>query len=424
MTRNESPSERRLRLVETHGYNGLALLTLDAGWRYFEPPETEGFIPYELHRGTAVACGDPVCAEEDLPALMTAFADYCAARTWRFAFVGTSARAARAAADLGFRVVKVGEEPFLDLTRRNLNGDAAKKARSAINLARRTGITVEEYDRPSPAIDGEIEEVSREWADSRRALPMGFLLRSRPLANRECKRIFIATHQGRIVGVLTAAPAPGRRLLYVEEVLRRPDSPYGTTELLVGAARQAAAEAGFKLFSLGVAPLQGATDQPYGRFRLLRGLIGAIYSKAGFIYSFRSLNHWKKKFAPTFWEDSFVVYRGALVPAALAILAAFAPEGLPSLVLPRRMQWLRVVPPAFLWLAAAGGILATGFAAYEFPILRMPADAGFDGVMLARFPAGLLRGAAESTLLAHRVISSVVLLALAAATIWRRRVRA
>ncbi len=422
--RNESPSERRLRLVETHGYNGLALLTLDAGWRYFEPPEFEGFIPYELHRGTAVACGDPVCSDEDLPALITAFAEYCAGRKWRFTFVGMSARAGKVAVDLGFRVVKVGEEPFLDLNRRNLNGDAAKKARSAINLARRTGITVEEYTHPSPAIDGEIEEVSREWANSRRALPMGFLLRSRPLVNREHKRTFIASHQGRIVGVLTAAPAPGRHLLYVEEVLRRPDSPYGTTELLVGAARQAAAESGFQLFSLGVAPLQGATEQPYGRFRLLRGLIGTIYDRAGFIYSFRSLNHWKKKFAPTFCEDSFVVYRGALLPAALAILAAFAPEGLPSLLLPRRAQWLRVVPPAFLWLAALGGVFLTAFVAYEVPVLRMPADAGLDGVMLARFPAGFLRGAAESTLLAHRVISSVVLLALAAATFWRRRARA
>ena len=51
MTRVESAAERRQRLVDTHAYNGLALLTLYDGWRYFEPPGLDGFVAYELHRG-------------------------------------------------------------------------------------------------------------------------------------------------------------------------------------------------------------------------------------------------------------------------------------------------------------------------------------------------------------------------------------
>src|SRR2546430_15935058 len=57
--RNESPSARRLRQVETHGYNGLALLTTYDGWRYFEPSDIDGVIAYEFHRGAALACRDP-----------------------------------------------------------------------------------------------------------------------------------------------------------------------------------------------------------------------------------------------------------------------------------------------------------------------------------------------------------------------------
>ena len=77
MTITEHASSRRLRLVEAHGYNGLALLTLYDGWRYFEPSDIEGFIAFELHRGIAVACGDPVCAESDLRRLIERFAEYC-----------------------------------------------------------------------------------------------------------------------------------------------------------------------------------------------------------------------------------------------------------------------------------------------------------------------------------------------------------
>ena len=40
----ESSAERRLRLVRKHAYNGLALLTLYDGWRYFEYPGIDGFI--------------------------------------------------------------------------------------------------------------------------------------------------------------------------------------------------------------------------------------------------------------------------------------------------------------------------------------------------------------------------------------------
>jgi len=40
------------------------------------------------------------------------------------------------------------------------------------------------------------------------------------------------------------------------------------------------------------------------------------------------------------------------------IVAAFAPDGIPSLVLPKKMQWLRFVPAALLWSGAAAGVVA------------------------------------------------------------------
>jgi len=105
MQRTETSAERRIRLLQTHGYNGLGLLTLYDGWRYFEPSDLAGFISYEVHRKTAVACGDPVCAESDLPEMIRRFAEYCAGRGWRFSFVGASDRVARVAAQLGLKAV-------------------------------------------------------------------------------------------------------------------------------------------------------------------------------------------------------------------------------------------------------------------------------------------------------------------------------
>ena len=423
MERTETASERRLRLIDTHGYNGLALLTLYDGWRYFEPSEVDGFVAFELHRGTAVACGDPVCAEADLPALMTRFAAYCSAHKWRFAFVGASARVGRVAAELGYQTVKVGEEPFFDLRQYSLSGKSAKKARSAINLARRTGITVEEYREPSPAVDSEIAEIAQDWLDHRNAPPMGFLLRSRPFARRERKRTFIAWHEGRLVGAMTCAPAPARGMLYVEEQLRRSDAPYGTTELLIESAREQAKADGLQLLSLGTSPMQGATQQPYGRFRALRLMFSLLTTRWNFIYSFRSLNHYKKKFAPSFWEDTFVIYRGALVLSAISIVTAFSPDGIPSLVLPKKLQWLRFVPAALLWASAAAGIVATAFVAWAFPELTTPVRMGLHAAILALVPADLMFDRTQGAVAAHRLISTLVVLGLGA-LMWQRRARA
>ena len=77
---------------------------------------------------------------------------------------------------------------------------------------------------------------------------MAFLLRSRPLALRDQKRIFVARQGDRIIGVITCSPAPARGMLLVEELLRRGDAPHGTTEVLIDAASSLSCE----LMSLGV----------------------------------------------------------------------------------------------------------------------------------------------------------------------------
>ncbi len=417
----ESAIERRLRLVRQHGYNGLTLLTLYDGWRYFEPPNIEGFVPYELHRSVVVACGDPVCAEGDLGALLAGFVEYCQLRGWRFAMVGATPRVAQAAAKLHLKPLKIGEEALFDLSGPMPRGKAAKRARWAINKARRSGVAVEEYRKPSNAVDDEIQEVADEWLGVRKGPPMAFLLRSRPLSLRDEKRIFVARQGDRIVGVITCSPAPARKLLLVEELLRRQDAPYGTSELLIDASRAAASRDGYRLFSLGVSPLQGSERQPYGKFRLPRVLFVFCQSRINFLYNFSLLNRFKKKFGSSCWEDSYLVYGNSLPTVALALVAAFAPDGIPSLLLPRRLQWLRFIPAPALWVATATVVALATFAVWEFSALRMPFELAGDLLSPMRLPAILLIRDARVAVLAHRLLASIALALLAGGFLWRGR---
>ena len=88
-----------------------------------------------------------------------------------------------------------------------------------------------------------------------------------------------------------------------------------------------------------------------------------------------------------------------------------------------RLKWLRFVPGAALWTGAAAGVVLTGVAAWEFPLLTLPIREAFDALELVRFPAGFMVGVTRGAVAAHRLVSLAVVLA-AGAAFWQRRARA
>src|SRR5262249_45314096 len=141
----------RARLL-AHGYNSNDFLALYRGWRYFL--HERGIVVYQRRGRTLVASGDPLCAEAALGPVLAAFVAFARGQRCRAAFLGASERLAAVAATRGFGVLKVGEEPFFELASYAPSGDRAKKARSALNQARRRGVTVRPY---CPAEGGQPE---------------------------------------------------------------------------------------------------------------------------------------------------------------------------------------------------------------------------------------------------------------------------
>ena len=94
--------------------------------------------------------------------------------------------------------------------------------------------------------------------------------------------------------------------------------------------------------------------------------------------------------------------------------------GIPSLVLPKKLQWLRFVPAALLWSGAAAGVVATAFVAWAFPEITAPARLGIHTALLALVPADLMFDRTQGAVAAHRLISTVVVLGLGAFALQRR----
>ncbi len=125
---------------------------------------------------------------------------------------------------------------------------------------------------------------------------------------------------GALVGFLSMVPVFARGGWFVEDLLRSPDAPNGTAELLVDAAMRTAAEDGSSYLTLGLAPLAGEVG-PWLRLARRTGHP---------LYDFRGIHAFKAKLRPASWSPVHVSYPRAQngIATVVDVLAAFARGGL------------------------------------------------------------------------------------------------
>jgi phosphatidylglycerol lysyltransferase len=146
-----------------------------------------------------------------------------------------------------------------------------------------------------------------------------------PLALAEHKRIFLARRHGRLVAVLACIPVHGRNGWYLEDLVRRPGTVTGATELLVVEALECLATSGAEFATLGIAPLRGSDRQMDRRARWLRGVLKLTFERFDARYHFASLSRFKSKFRPSGWESRYATFlprfpTPGLVRAVIAVL--------------------------------------------------------------------------------------------------------
>jgi phosphatidylglycerol lysyltransferase len=277
----------------------------------------DGAIPYFEAKRAVVAWSDPLCPEEALPEILGQFVREVGRHVCLVAVSEATTRAALAA---GFSALKIGEEPWFDLTTWHPpRGDPGKKYRWAVNHARRSGLEVTETWR-----EREVEEVVRRWrAALRRPEPDG-LMRTAPLDHADAKRVFVARRNGAPEAVLACARLPAIDGWYLEDLVRVPEAVNGATELLVAEAleRLEGRSAAFAL-----APMRGLERQLDPRARWLGHLLALTIRGFDRRYGFRAIARYEGRFLPTEWRPRYVAFlpalpRPAVVRAAVRYLTA------------------------------------------------------------------------------------------------------
>jgi lysylphosphatidylglycerol synthetase-like protein (DUF2156 family) len=346
--RSIDPTDDLLRLQTLHGYNAHSLVSIAPGAAAWSLPGIDGAIIYGEFGRVWLAAGDPLSSPEDIKPLVIGFMA-AASRAKRIAaFVPATDRFAREAIKLGLTAIKIGAAPYFDLKTWQPRGNSAKHMRAGVNKALRAGVHVEMVEKVDSAFRKEIADLCLQWLKSRRAAAsFGWLLALDPFASVERKKLFVARDSNeRLVGLVAASPIPARDGWYLEDVLRAPDAPTGTTDLLVTEVLKHLKESGATMATLGTAPLakDGDDDISTHDHPVIERALSSASSRLNTFYNFDGLRRFKGKFVPSWWESEYaLVQHGVLVPSrvAHALLRAIVPGGLKQFLARQTIRSIR-----------------------------------------------------------------------------------
>jgi phosphatidylglycerol lysyltransferase len=348
---------RVLAVLQRYGWNATSFQILEPGFSYWFY-DADACVAYVDTGRAWVAAGAPVAAEERLDVVAREFVNVARAARRRALFFATERRFVDSAR---FESVLIGEQPLWDPTEWSATLEAVPSLREQLRRARAKGVVVTKLATRVMADESHserraVEALIERWSRSKPMPPMGFLVRVHPYSFPEERSLFVAKKDERLVGFAGVVPVYARKGRFIEDLLRAPEAPNGTSELLVDAAMREAAADGVRYVTLGLAPLAGAV--PSGL--RLAGRWGSA------LYDFAGLAAFKAKFRPREWTPIYLTFPGeqSLQSAVYDSLSAFSQRGLlrygvdallrgPTIVV--RMLALLLVPWTLLLASAGAG---------------------------------------------------------------------
>ncbi|PWG63021.1 hypothetical protein DF196_11395 [Bifidobacterium callitrichidarum] len=365
---NERAQERAGRLVETGG-ESMSFMTTWEGNSYWMSPTGKSAVAYRVLNGIALTCtgpfGDPAEWKDDL----VGFTQYCVEQSWSPVFYSVHREQRDQLVASGWQSIEVGSEMVVDPRAWKTTGKKWQDVRTAINKAKRDGITdVQSTFLEAPLdVREQIEDISEEWAQLKALPEMKFTLGGvEELRDPRVRLLYAVDADGRVLAVTSWLPTwrDGRVIGWTLDFMRhRTDSPNGIMEFLIArmAERlrddgQADPEHAVEFMSLSAAPLAGMNPERDNRsgdgdagagvggaadagnaaapdegVQVLQHALQIVADWMEPAYGFHSLFNFKRKFQPA-EVPVYVCYPdpAALPTIGLAVVRAYVPSVTPA----------------------------------------------------------------------------------------------
>ena len=365
-------------LLRRYGGSSLSWMTTWPGQRYWLHPTNQAGVAYRVIGRVALSTGEPFGVSELRLSAADGFARFCAEHAWMPCLYSVGEPVRAHTERRGWTWVQVGEETVVPLTDLTFAGRRWQDVRSALNSARRAGVSAEwvDYGRAPLAIGDQIRAISEEWVTDKGLPEMGFTLGGLDELADPQVRCLVAVDADRTVhGVTGWLPvyggaadadcaadadwAAGRRpdhgdtdtdtdsdgvvVGWTLDFMRRRDSGFRPTmEFLIASAALRFQQEGARFVSLSGVPLaRRDRGEPTDG---LQGLLDRLGESLEPVYGFRSLLAFKAKFQPEY-RPLYLTYPDptALPAVAIAITRAYLPDLTPTraLAVLRRLRRAR-----------------------------------------------------------------------------------
>ncbi len=317
-TAQDSAAQTKARaLLASGGGSTLSYMTTWPGNTYWFAADGRAAVAYRVVGGVAVTTGDPFGEPDARAAAVGRFAAFCGDNGWTPCFYSVTQPIRAAAEALGWKSVQVAEDTVIPLGDLAFTGKKWQDVRTALNKAKKEGITAEWWTYPKAplAITDQVRAISEEWVADKGMPEMGFTLGGLDELNDPDVRCLIALDEQRTVhGVTSWLPvyADGMVTGWTLDFMRRRANGFrGVVEFLIASAGLGAQEEGAKFLSLSGAPLARLDrGEDFGPLQKLLDGAGKALEP---VYGFRSLFAFKAKFQPAY-EPLYMAYPD---PAAL-----------------------------------------------------------------------------------------------------------
>ena len=265
------------RLAFTSAFSSQIDVATTEMWR---PAEGIGHVPYIEVARCWLAAGTPLAPPAVQADLVRGFVAAARARGRVAAFFGLPEGLAEAG---GLRWVACGQEP-LWVASRWADPVARLRCFRQTRRAVRAGVEVAPLPPPSeaallPSVAAQLDALLASWQAGQNLPPLQFLAKASLRHEVPNALRWVAWWRGRPVGAAVALPPGGRGPWLIEQLIRAPQAPNGTVELLVDQAMRSIGRRDAKaIVSLGVVALAGEVPLV---LRLARWLGRDLYPFAG-----------------------------------------------------------------------------------------------------------------------------------------------
>jgi lysylphosphatidylglycerol synthetase-like protein (DUF2156 family) len=333
-------------LLVQYGGSALSHMATWRGNRYWFTGDRRAGVAYRLVGRVALTVGDPIGDPAGMAAALAGFNAFCVAAGLLPCMFSITEGAAAYVSAGGWRLLHVGDEARIALAPLRFTGRRWQDVRTALNRARREGVTARWvcYPRAPYSVAEQIRSICAAWVADKGVPEMTFTLGGVEELRDDTVRCLVAEDSaGRVQAVTSWLPVYRNGVVvgWTLDLMRRHShASNGIVEFLIASASLQFKQEGAEFVSLSGTPLAHAAHQdgasPAQRILYRAGqLIEPVYGLS-------ALLAFKAKFQPVY-RPLYVAYPAAtaLPRIALATIRAYLPDLTTRQALRLGAAWLR-----------------------------------------------------------------------------------